>query len=217
MPPMHLKIDLHIHSKYSDGAGTPEDILEHARKKGVDGLAITDHNTLEGYFRARELDGDLLVVPGFEVVTEAGHVLVLGLNELPPKVETIGYYDLVNWARELGGLTVLAHPAVSRFHLDRWLRIRPDAVEVMNASYPLRFFVGRGLRLCERLGVPSVGGSDAHSPRAVGDAYTVVEVRDASLDDVLNAIRGGDVWYEGELSPFGSRLRIGLDYVKNML
>lgn len=85
MPPISLKIDLHVHAHYSDGLGTPEDILEHAMKKGLDGLAITDHNTLDGYFRAREIDSGLFIVPGFEVTTEAGHILVLGLDELPPR------------------------------------------------------------------------------------------------------------------------------------
>ncbi|EMR73384.1 putative metal-dependent phosphoesterase, PHP family [Thaumarchaeota archaeon SCGC AB-539-E09] len=71
---MRLKIDLHVHSYYSDGLGTPEDILEHAMKKSINGLAITDHSTLEGYFRARELDSDLLIIPGFEVATAAGYL-----------------------------------------------------------------------------------------------------------------------------------------------
>jgi hypothetical protein len=51
---------------------------------------------------------------------------------------------------------------------------------------------------------------------ARADAYTIVEVRNISLDDVLKAIRNGNVWHEGGLSPLSSRLRIGLGYVRNM-
>ena len=69
---LNLKIDLHTHSSYSDGLGTPRSILECARKKGLDGLAITDHNTLEGYYKAKEYDSNLLLVPGYEVETKAG-------------------------------------------------------------------------------------------------------------------------------------------------
>ena len=97
------------------------------------------------------------------------------------------------------------------------MRSPPDAVEVLNASYPLEYFVRRGLKASERIGVPGVGGSDAHSPISVGDAYTVVEVQSAALDDVLGAIRAGLVQFEGGLSPVKSRLRIGLRYLKKSL
>ena len=59
---MRLKIDLHVHSSCSDGLGAPEDVLERAEARGLDGLAITDHNTLEGYFRAREVGSGLILV-----------------------------------------------------------------------------------------------------------------------------------------------------------
>ena len=206
-----------MHSSCSDGLGAPEDVLERAEARGLDGLAITDHNTLEGYFRAREVGSGLILVPGYEVVTDAGHILVYGLEELPPGVESIDYVDLVGWARGRGGLCVIAHPGIGSFHLRDWGSCVPDAVEVLNASYPLKFFVGRGLRLSERLEVPGVGGSDAHSIKVVGDAYTVVEVQSAALDDVLGAIRAGLVRFEGGLSPIKSRFRIGLGYLKNSL
>ena len=71
-------------------------------------------------------------------------------------------------------------------------------------------------KVADEMGLLKVGGSDAHSPREVGDAYTVVEVSDATMDDILKVIRSGNAWYEGNLSPLSSRLRIGLGYVKNM-
>ena len=215
--PLHLKIDLHVHTSFSDGLGAPVDILGRAEARGLDGLAITDHDTLEGYFRAKELGSGLLLIPGYEVETEAGHILVLGLEELPPSVESVGYEELVGWVRSHGGLTVIAHPAISRFHITKWMRSLPDAVEVLNASYPLEYFVRRGLKVSERIGVPGVGGSDAHSAISVGEAYTVVEVQSAALDDVLGAIRAGLVQFEGGLSPVKSRLRIGLRYLKKSL
>ena len=211
---LNLKIDLHTHSSYSDGLGNPQEILECARKKGLDGLAITDHNTLEGYFKAKEGDSNLLLVPGYEVDTEAGHILVLGLEILPPKVESIRYDELIQWVRGHRGLTVLAHPAISRLHMDKWMRSPPDAVEVLNASYPLKYFIQRGMKISERFGVAAVGGSDAHSTLAVGNAYTVVEVPNVNVVDVVSAIKNGHVRFEGGLSPFSSRLRIGLRYLR---
>jgi len=215
--PLRLKIDLHVHTSFSNGRGAPGDILGRAEARGLDGLAITDHDTLEGYFRAKELECDLLLIPGYEVETDAGHILVLGLEELPPSVESIGYYGLIGWVRSHGGLTVIAHPAISRFHISKWMCSLPDAVEVLNASYPLEYFVRRGLEASERIGVPGVGGSDAHSPISVGDAYTVVDVQSAAQDDVLGAIRAGLARFEGGLSPIKSRFRIGLGYLRNSL
>lgn len=144
---LRLKIDLHVHTVYSDGSGTVGEVLETAEEKGLDGLAITDHETLEGYFEARASDCCLLVLPGFEVETDAGHVLVLGLERLPPVVGKMDYEELIRWARGLGGLTVLAHPAAGRFRLKRWMCSKPDVVEVFNASYPAGYFVRRGLKL----------------------------------------------------------------------
>ena len=215
--PLRLKIDLHVHTSFSDGLGAPVDILERAEARGLDGLAITDHNTLEGYFRAREVGGGLVLVPGYEVVTDSGHILVYGLEELPPGVESIDYVDLVGWARGRGGLCVIAHPGIGSFHLCDWGSCVPDAVEVLNASYPLEFFVGRGLRLSERLEVPGVGGSDAHSIKVVGDAYTVVECEDSRVENILDGIKKGSVEYEGGLSPVYSRFRLGLGYFKHLL
>lgn len=203
-------MDLHIHTVYSDGVGGVEEVLETARAKGLDGLAITDHDTLKGYRRAESLESGLLVLPGFEVNTDAGHVLVLGLEQLPPGVGETGYEDLIEWVGGLGGLTVLAHPAAGRLRLERWMRSKPDAVEVLNASYPsTRHFVGTGLRIARKLGLPAVGGSDSHHPQTVGDAYTMVDVDNLSRGDVVEAIRAGRVGYGGTLSPLPIRLKTG--------
>lgn len=215
---MRLKIDLHIHTVYSDGYGTIKEILEKAKLKGLDGLAFTDHDNLEGYFRAKEIDSGLLVIPGFEANTDAGHVLVLGLEQLPPRVGKVCYEDLIWWARSLGGLTVLAHLAAGRLRFDRWMRCKPDAIEVLNSSYPSsRFFISRGLWIARKLGLPAVGGSDAHYTQTVGDAYTLVEAIDPNSVDIIEAVRAGLAGFGGTLSPLPIRLRTGLRYLTHSL
>jgi predicted metal-dependent phosphoesterase TrpH len=206
-----LKIDLHVHTEFSDGHGTVEKILETAAQKGLDGLAITDHDTLDGYYKAKECGSGLLVLPGFEVKTDAGHVLVLGLEQLP--YYHYRYEGLVEWARRFGGLSVLAHPAADRLHLDRWMRCKPDFVEVFNASYPFSFFfLKRGLGVAKKLGLPGVGGSDAHYSQAVGNAYTTFEFDDPDVEKVLAALKAGKASYAGKISPLSIRFRIGLGY-----
>jgi hypothetical protein len=207
---------LHVHTEYSDGHGTVEKILETAAQKGLGGLAITDHDTLEGYYRAKECGSGLLVLPGYEVETDAGHVLVLGLEQLPthqPPPYRLRYEGLIEWARSHGGLSVLAHPAANWLHIDRWMRCKPNLVEVLNASYPSSFFfLKRGLGVAKRLDLPRVGGSDAHYAQAVGNAYTTVELEDPDIDKVLSALKSGKTGYAGRISPLSVRFRIGLGY-----
>jgi len=213
-----LKIDLHVHTVHSDGSGTVKEVLKAAKAKGLDGLAITDHNAIEGYFEAKSYDFGLLVLPGYEIRTDAGHVLVIGLENPPPKIELMRYEDLIKWVRKMGGLTILAHPAAGRISLDRWVRHKPDAVEILNASYPIYgFFVRRGLNIANNLRVPGVAGSDAHSPENVGNSYTVVRASNPSDDDIIEAIRYGNVSFGGKLSPLSTRIREGLGYMLSII
>src|ERR1700743_509686 len=87
--PMGYNIDLHCHSFFSgDGVSSPEELIATARKKGLHGFALTDHNTSDGcrYLLDKGLvreDGlpvdDFLVIPGVEVTTAEGHLLCLGV------------------------------------------------------------------------------------------------------------------------------------------
>jgi len=209
-----LKIDVHIHTFYSDGRGTVREVLKIAKLKGLNGLAITDHNSLKGYFEAKLYDSGLLIIPGYEVDTDAGHVLVLGLEFLPSETGRICYESLIEWVKCANGLTILAHPAAGRTSIERWMRCKPDAIEVLNALYPLYgYFVRRSLNIASKLDVPMVGGSDAHNPQSVGDSYTIVKLDNLSFEDLIEAFKKGDVYFGGGLSPFPSRLKTGLEYM----
>jgi len=214
---LHLKIDLHVHTVYSDGRGSVRDVLKVAERKGLDGLAITDHDTVDGYLVAKSYKTSMLILPGYEITTDAGHILVLGLEETPPRagLTLYPYERLIEWTKRRGGLAILAHPAAGKIRLKRWLQCKPNAVEVLNASYPLFHpFVNRGLKVASRLKVAYVGGSDAHDPRSVGDAYTIVKVNgDPDEKSVIEAVREGKVKYGGGLAPFWIRFRMGLGYL----
>lgn len=64
MPSPQLGVDLHVHAVHSDGLGAPYEVLRTVMAKRLDGLAITDHDTLEGYFDVKALVGGILVLPG---------------------------------------------------------------------------------------------------------------------------------------------------------
>ena len=106
-------IDLHVHTKFSGDATIPprlivDQLYAHPFIKGV---AVTDHDTLQGYYRARKLAmayEDVLIIPGIEVSTPQGHITVLGVEEKPAYPPTIG--DVVDFARERAGIIVVPHP-----------------------------------------------------------------------------------------------------------
>ena len=84
----------------------------------------------------------------------------------------------------------MAHPSIGIDGVDKWMNFKPDAVEVLNGSYPLsRFFVKRSLKIARRLNVPGVAGSDAHYLRCVGDSYITAEVNEFGGERVIEAIR----------------------------
>lgn len=212
-----LKIDLHVHTNHSDASSTVEDTLDAARRKGLDGIAITDHNTVQGWIHASKLASDLLVIPGVEVNTSDGHLLVLGVRNPPPK--GLDATTVSDYARREGGVIVVPHLNVPFFSIreDVIKRIRPDAVETHNAKIPFEFIVNKNVRLADRLRLPQTGGSDAHTQATVGDMYTVVEVEERSVEAVLDAIRRGKTRPAGKTSTWLEKTKIVLPIVTSSL
>ena len=114
---MHeILINLHMHTRYSDGTGSHQDIAEAALRCGLDAVIVTDHNVLvrgaEGYFRQGRRR--LLVLVGEEVhdqgrVPQKNHLLILGLDqEIAPLAENP--HALIKAVRDSGGLSFIAHP-----------------------------------------------------------------------------------------------------------
>ena len=106
---------VHVHTSDSDGAGTPEAVVEAAVRAGLQFLVLTDHNTLaakpiEGY------QGGLLVVVGTEVSTSAGHLLGLGIPD-PPYRFSGDILDVLGDIHDMGGIAVAAHPLSPRSDL----------------------------------------------------------------------------------------------------
>ncbi|WP_313694482.1 PHP domain-containing protein [Halorarum halobium] len=185
-------VDLHNHSRFFHGfvgRPTPYDpvgLRLHAlvaRRRGLDALTVTNHDY------AYVGDADLPILPGIEVSTTRGHVLVVGPD--PPRRTTPGELtpaEAVDRAHERGCAAIVAHPfrngSVRESDADF------DAVE-LNGKNPEHD--ARTLQFADRRGLPVVGGSDAHYPFEVGRAYTTVEADSLGPRDVADAIRAGDV------------------------
>lgn len=200
---MTLRIDFHVHSFFSaDGVSSPEDLVAAARAAGLNGFAITDHNTCDavdymvshGLMRAdgQPVDG-MLVIPGIEVTTADGHLLCLGCT-LPSSLKGKSPGEVCRLAHEAGGIAVAPHPydlfraGIRESVLDA---LPLDGLEVFNAATTLKRHNRKAYAYAERRGLPMTAGSDAHHAGAVGVACTILETDDFSVRGVLEALRRG--------------------------
>jgi len=188
-----LRFDLHVHSNYSkDGESTVEEILRAAKAKGLDGIAITDHDTTAGARYALEVCAKvapgLLVIPGEEVSTRSGHLIVLGITQDIPKGMSVE--ETVKAGHRIGGTVVVPHP-YNRLRHGIAIPAGADAVEAYNSRYIVGFHNRVAKRRSQGLRLPMVAGSDAHRADFVGTAVTIVDSTSLTLPAVLQAIREG--------------------------
>jgi predicted metal-dependent phosphoesterase TrpH len=189
-----LKIDLHVHTCYShDSSITLKQVVAFAKKRRLDGVAITDHNTVKGALKLKTRD--ILVVPGIEVSTLNGHLL--GLNVTVPIPAKLGIEKTIHLIHEAGGIAVAPHPTTF-YKSPPSRRINSyDAVEVMNASsIPFHVFTSLSKRYAACLNLPQTGGSDSHYAPEIGAAYTIVNA-DPDIDEIVCAIKRGSVFPVG--------------------
>jgi len=185
-----MKLDMHIHSSYSrDASALPKDIVSMCKKSGLDGLAITDHNSISGWTDAETLAKEmgLVFVRAVEISTKDGHVLAYGVHELVPRGLSID--ETIKKVHESGGVAVAAHPR--RFPSGMGLelaRSHPfDGIEIINGGSSSRSN-RHARKVAESKGSAITAGSDAHELDQVGKAYTIIDSV-STEDDVLDAIR----------------------------
>lgn len=203
---MPLKIDLHVHTHYSyDSTITPKELVAFAKKRELDAVAVTDHDTIKGALKISKCK-DFLIIPGIEVTTKHGHVLGLHIRERIPSMLDVS--STIQKIHEAGGIAIAAHPtALYRGKLRNHITEEFDAVEVINASsIPFRFSNRANRKLAEELNLPQTGGSDAHYAPEIGMAYSTIE---ASLEkeEIIAAIKNGKTTACGRAIPWSIRLK----------
>lgn len=192
-----VAIDLHTHSRFFhgfqsrptwyDGLGFRA-LVATARSRNLDAIAVTNHD----YFSDFDVrTGDLTVVPGIEISTTSGHLLVVG--EDPPSVtkpSRMSPAKALALARERNCAAIMAHPFRNSRLKETDLQF--DAVEVNGKR-------SRSPSNIEDLAaehdLPLVGGSDAHYPLEVGRTYTEVAVESVTPGRVVEAIWDGRTDY----------------------
>lgn len=179
---MTARYDLQVHTDASPCSGaSPERVVRAALQAGLDGIAITDHDTVANVARVEALaPSELTVVPGVEVTTTEGHLLALGVRDPPSRGDPLAVVDAVH---DRGGFAVLSHPFDSlRQRYDACLSALAaavDGVEAVNSRCVREAYNERARRFAASHGLAVTGGSDAHFPMEVGRAYTTF---DPSLD-----------------------------------
>lgn len=188
-------LDLHAHTRFFHGHRRLGDAYDPfgvrvlagvAHARGLDGVATTNHD----YYRAFASEiGGVTVIPGIEVSTTKGHVLVVGPD---PPTETprgqLSPRETVAMAHDRNCAAIIAHPY--RNSTVREVDAPFDAIEV-NGKHPrTREWVER---LADEHGLPLVGGSDAHYPVEVGRAHTAIDVETPTPENVVDAIKNGRV------------------------
>ncbi|MFW6111089.1 MAG: CehA/McbA family metallohydrolase [Thermoproteota archaeon] len=203
---MKLKLDLHVHTSYSyDSLIAPEHLIFYAKKRGLDGVAITDHDTMDGTSEVPSAH-DFLVIPGIEISSLYGHIIGLNVKEkVPPN---LGVQETVDRIHKAGGLAIACHPlSLFRERITGFITADFDAIEVLNSSsFPFVYSVNYSQRIASRLELPSVGGSDAHYGPEIGRGYTVVQ-SESRIDSVIQAIKNGLCSPHGEAIPLRTRLK----------
>jgi predicted metal-dependent phosphoesterase TrpH len=199
-----LKIDLHVHTCYSwDGATTLREVVVYAKKRGLDGVAITDHDSVKGAVKLAKKH-DFLVIPGIEVSTKRGHVLALNVTTpIPPKLSP---FETIETIHDLGGIAVAAHPTTMyKEGMRRQITSNFDAIEVINSSsFPFFLSTRLARRLAVSLNLPQTAGSDSHRPSDIGTAYTLIDAN-SEVDEVVHAIKKGATIPFGKPIPWKAR------------
>lgn len=190
-----FSVDLHAHTRFFHGfQGRPtafdpigaQLLALSSQLAGLDGVALTNHDYYEEF---DPLVSRTQFIPGVEVSTTLGHVVILGPD--PPARTAPGVLtpeEVVALAHERGCVAIIAHPF-------RRSRVRKsdaafDAVEI-NGKHPEH--LDRVRAVSERIDLPIVGGSDAHFPFEVGSVFTSVDAPQLTAEAVVSAIRDGRV------------------------
>jgi predicted metal-dependent phosphoesterase TrpH len=170
-----IKADLHIHTCYSVDCLTPLDrIVERCLERGIDCVAVADHNTIAGALRLREI-APFKVIVAEEILTVAGEIMGLFLSK--EVARGLSAEETISRIRDQGGLVAIPHP------FGRSLPWHPnvlasteilsqvDVIETFNSRTPFTGSIRRAAMLAKEQGKAASAGSDAHTLGEIGRAY----------------------------------------------
>jgi predicted metal-dependent phosphoesterase TrpH len=202
-----MLIDPHVHSHHTPGVGlTPRDAVRRAREAGLDGIVVTDMNTLEGLaeVRAAAAEASFLALCGLELATDHGHYLCYFPDpaKVPNPPQIFGttpwpVREVLARVAEMGGVAVAAHPYDKSIE-----RPSGDFIFTLDGLSALEGLCARrpgpandlAVEAADHMNLPCMGGSGAHQAAEIGKAATLFRLPVASEADLVAQIRSGSVF-----------------------
>jgi predicted metal-dependent phosphoesterase TrpH len=212
-----MKLDLHVHSFYSrDAIGSPKDIIKYVKKRGLNGIAITDHNTIKGSIEAlKHSSENFIVIPGLEVSTSDGHLIALNVKK---NIKNgLSLEETIENIINLGGIPIVPHlfRSLSGIKKEKLKKIhnKISAIEVFNSCCPIKNNI-KTAGIAEILDLGGTGGSDSHIPEFAGYGYSIIDTNDLCADEIIDCIKNKKTWGEGQVLSFDYRIRRVIKSIK---
>lgn len=194
-----------MHTCHShDATTTPKELIQYAKKRGLHGVAVTDHNTFRAAKEISRKTKDFIVIPGIEIDTKQGHILALNPTRNIPFGH--GLCETVEMIHEANGIAIASHPTGIKKGMKKQLSTKFDAIEVINStSFPFFFSSRQNRKIAQALSLPQTAGSDAHIPFEIGNAYTIIDA-EPQTDAIIKAIKRGATQPVGKPTPWKHRV-----------
>lgn len=211
-------LEFHCHTRASkDSLTRPADLIKAARRKGLDRLVITDHNSIAGALEAQAIDPQLVIV-GEEIMTTKGEILAAFVQEEIPAF--LSPQETLRRLKEQGAFISVSHP-FDEMRAGGWqendlLEILPDvdAIEVYNSRCMLPRFNRRAQEFAERHHLAGTVGSDAHAAFEVGRSVLLLD-QFTGPEEMRRVIRGAK--FRVKWSPWWFHLTSRVASVKKKL
>ena len=207
-----MKVDFHAHTNRSIDAVTgPRQLVKMAKKKGLDAIAITDHNRFFPKSGAQSLTREfgIVVIPGMEggQIAIQKHWIALGIDHL---ITRDRIDRVLSSIRQEGGLSIAPHPHTRLGYAD-YAALGFDAVESLNGSEPKA-----NRQVNNTRHIPEVAGSDAHALPMLGFTWTEV-VADATVESILESVRKGRCRPGGSTIPVFNLIRFYPQFIMHRI
>jgi predicted metal-dependent phosphoesterase TrpH len=188
---MFIDTHLHVYPYSSDSFMSLEELVAQAKKIGLNGICITDHESMEVRKAAQKIsqEEDFLIIVGAEFLTDEGDMTVFGVAQLP--AQKVSAQDLVDLVNEQGGVAISAHPfrQNNRGMGQKIKRVHGlHGVEAFNGSTPLHHNL-QAYHLGTELKLAALGGSDAHTLQQVGKFATYFRTPIRNEADFIEAVK----------------------------
>ncbi len=203
-----MLIDLHTHTHplSHDSLLSPDELIDAAKAAGLDGVCLTEHDFFWDPAEVAALSKrhDFLVIPGIEVNTEDGHIVVFGLDRFVYGMHRL--HELARMAEAAGAVMIAAHPYRRQLpfelrHEGDWTHALERAVANPACSHVTAIETqnGRGsdrenafsAEVAARLSLPTVAASDAHERKDIGRCATEFERKITGLEDLIAELKAG--------------------------